>query len=48
MPVILQYSLYYTNLPIVKIMYLYLGHWQFIKPIIIVTNIALYIIIKIK
>ena len=48
MPVTLQYSLYYTNSPTVEIIYLYLGYWRFIKPIVIVINAALYIIIKIK
>ena len=44
----LQYSLYRANLPIVEIVCLHLGHWRFIKPIIIATNAAPYIIIKIK
>ena len=44
----LQYSLCCANLSIVEIMYLHLRHWRFIKPIIIVTNAALYIVIKIK
>ena len=48
MPITLQYSLYRTNLPTVEIVYLHLGYQQFIKPIIIVTNAALYIVIKIR
>ena len=44
----LQYSLCYANPPIVEIVYLHSGYWRFIKPIIILTNTALYIIIKIK
>src|SRR6266700_432059 len=44
MPAALQYSLYRANPPTVEIIYLYLGHWQFIKPIIIATNAAPYII----
>ena len=48
MPVTLQYSLYRANPPIVEIICLHLGHWRFIKPIIIVTNAAPYIIIKIR
>ena len=44
----LQYSLYCVNLPTVKIVYLHLGYWRFIKPIIIVTNAAFYIVIEIR
>ena len=29
-------------------MCLYLGHWRFIKPIIIATNVAPYVVIKIR
>ena len=48
MPTALQYSLCHTNLPIVEIICLYLGHWRFIEPIIIAINAAPYIIIKIR
>ena len=44
----LQYSLCRVNLLIVEIVYLYLGHWRFIKPIIIATNAAPYVVIKIS
>ena len=44
MPAALQYSLCRANLPIVEIVCLHLGHWRFIKPIIIVTNAAPYVI----